>query len=154
MPPALARAALAIALLFVLGTAACGSGSEPLTVDEYREQADEICRVSAAALGEISDPQGLRDIVPALTQASPILETLADDLEGIDAPDEFAESHDEVIALLREQIEITIDAVARIEDGEPLGSIIEQISPRLGQIEDATDATATELGLTVCGRDA
>jgi hypothetical protein len=109
--------------------------------------------MSAEALGSIPDPQGLEDIVRAFTQAFPILETLADDLEDISPPDELADPHDEVIALLHEQIEISTDAVARIEDGEFVGSVVEEISARLEQIEIEADATATELGLTVCGRD-
>jgi hypothetical protein len=143
-----------VALLAVLGVAACGSSDDSLTTDEYREQADQLCQVSSDALGEIPDPQGLQDIVPAFTRAFPIIDALSNDLDELSPPEEFAAQHDEVIELLREQNQINTDAIARIEDGEPIGTLIEEISPRLQQIEDETDATATELGLTVCGKDA
>jgi hypothetical protein len=135
-----------------LSAVACRSEGEPLTVDEYRAQADEICRASAEALDRIPDPQGLSDIAPAFSQASPILEQLADDLDDLNAPEQSAERHQDVIDLLREQIEISSDAVGRMEGSEPVGAIIEEISPRLQQIEREANEAAAGLGLTVCGR--
>lgn len=137
----------AIALI----AAACSSGN--LSADQYRAEADQICRSAEQAIGApavASDPAGAAD---ALRTALPALERQISGLENLSPPGELAGDHDDAMALLNEQLELVSELVQRIDgDDEPPITVAQEIVPRLQGLAARSDAKARQLGLVECGQ--
>lgn len=141
---------MSLAAIVLIG-AACSS--DDLSADEYRAEADQICRSAEQAIGApalASDPAGAAD---ELRKALPALERQVSGLENLDPPGELAGDHDESMELLNEQLDLVSELVQRIDAGDEAPIIIAQeIVPRLQGLAARSDAKARDLGLVECGQ--
>lgn len=143
---------MALVAIALLG-AACSS--DDLSADEYRAEADQICRSAEQAIGApalATDPSGAAD---ELRAALPALERQISGLENLDPPGELAGEHDDAMQLLNQQLDLVSELVKRIdaEDEAPI-TVAQEIVPRLQGLAARSDAKARALGLVECGQPA
>lgn len=94
----LTRLALLLAFAFSgAGLAACGDTEEKNDYVDSLNAAQERYADAAAGLG--SDPTRYGEEIEQLTEST---DTLIEDVEALDPPDEVQEQHDDIIAALKE----------------------------------------------------
>jgi hypothetical protein len=149
-------------MLAVLGTigAACG-GDDRLTLEEYFERWEAIdADVDAKfeALYEdfpdegedelFSNEENLQFLKGIFAGFPVILTDALDQLEELNPPSEAEESHEEVLAMGRELVEVyeaganQMEAVESISEAEP---ILEELDPAQQEAEDRFDAACLDL---------
>lgn len=133
--------------------AGCGGGSDSLSAEEFRSQADDICADFERQIDALAEPTSADQVLTFLRAGLPIQEAQLDRLRALDPPDELQDDFDEAIELSERQI-AAIDAAAdRIEGGEDPEAVISEVSDDIESLGDQADAKARDLGLTVCGAD-
>ena len=141
-------------LMLLLLAAGCGgdAASAPLSADDYRAQADAICAETNAELDKVPDPSSAADIVKRLEQARPIVDTQIARLKDLSPPEDLVSDHMRAIALLEEQLELSGTIATRIDDGEEAFEVVNDVVPKLEDIDARADRAAAGLQLTVCGQ--
>lgn len=137
--PALLLSALTLAGgLLVTG---CGSDEEPLSQEEFVEQADKICADANAELEEASgdiDPENEQDVEGFVQDVLvPNIQDQHDSLEELTPPEDAQDDFDDMLADLQEGLDQLGD--------DP--SLITSDSDVFGD----ANSLANELGLTECG---
>lgn len=148
------KSCAALVALALLGAFAVACSSEGTTADDYRAEADLICKAAKEKIGSqegATDPQGA---VAALSTALEPLSRQIDGLEALTPPGELAADHNEALDLLREQESLVQELVRRSpqDGGEDPVAVAQEIVPRLQGLAARSDAKATDLGLVECGR--
>ena len=142
------RRLLIVALVGI--AAGCGGGSGQLSADEYRQQADAICKEADEKLDKLGEPESLEEFRELMKDAQPTIEQTVDDLGELDPPDDLQDAHDRWIEKNEELVETT-EQLQDVEDEQELTRIGEEF----GEKGDEADRIAQqELGLTECGDDA
>ena len=136
----------------VLGGAsalACSDGGDALTLEEYFKKLDEIddeqTRASDALDEQISALEGEADVEVALdlfNQQVDLIEEFVEDVDGLDAPDEVSDVHEEALTNLREAVADFRDIVRDAEGATTLGELF-------ASLEDA-DFSAFEAAAENC----
>jgi hypothetical protein len=141
---------LACAAALIL--AACGGGSgggQSLTADEFRQQADAICKEYEDKLNELGSPSSLDDLGNFIDKAVPIIEEGNNKLQDLEAPDEVSADWDRALELQDKNLQVARDLQEAIHDNDTA-----RIQDLVSQL-DATDAESTrlarEVGLENCG---
>jgi hypothetical protein len=146
-----------LAGLAVLGAAAliagCGGGSDSLSADEFREQADAICAEGDEATDALTAPTTPDQVLPFLRTGLPITDEQRERIAALDPPDELQATFDEAQELNQQRRDLVQQAVDRIEAGEDPEAVLRELDPQLDQLQAEARAKARELGLAVCGAD-
>ena len=147
-----------LAGLAVLGAAALiagcgGGGSDSLSADEFREQADAICADGDEATDALTAPTTPEQILPFLQTGLPISDEQRERIAALDPPDELQATFDEAQELNQQRRDLVQQAVDRIEAGEDPEAVLRELDPQLDQLQAEARAKARELGLAVCGAD-
>jgi hypothetical protein len=105
-----------------LGAIACNDDKESLTLEEYFQRVDEIDndgteRIDAVFNG-ITDEDDVQQFREAFKDFAPILGDLADDLDGLDPPDEVRDEHDAMAEALNAFADKANDIAEDIDDIE------------------------------------
>jgi hypothetical protein len=145
-------AGLAVAGAAIL-IAGCGGGSDTLSAEELRSQADAICAATDEATDAIAAPTSNEEILPFLIATRDAQTGAVADLKELEPPSELEENWDRAITLQDEQLNTINDAITRIEAGEDPEAVITELSPGLEERDTELDSLADALGLTVCGAD-
>jgi hypothetical protein len=141
-----------VAALFL---AACGGGgggggAQSLTAEEFRQQADAICKQYEDKLSELGSPSSLDDLSTFVDKAVPILAEGNDKLAELEAPDDLSADWDRAMELQDENLQVARDLQKAIHDNDT--ARIQELVSKL----DATDAESTRLarnvGLENCGQ--
>ena len=132
--------------------ASCGGagGGQSLTADEFRQQADAICKQYEDKLNELGSPSSLDDLGAFFDKAVPIIEEGNSKLQDLEAPDELSADWDRAMALQDKNLQVTHDLQEAIHDKDTA-----RVQDLVSQL-DATDAESTRLarkvGLENCGQ--
>jgi hypothetical protein len=145
-------AGLAVAGAAIL-IAGCGGGSDSLSAEELRTQADAICADADARTDAIADPTSEEELVPAYTELLSIQRDSISRLKELSPPSELESTWNEAISLQEEQVATLQGLVDRIGAGEDVQTVLEEVTPEAEAREEQLDRLADELGLTVCGQD-
>lgn len=146
-----------LAGLAVVGAAAliagCGGGSDSLSAEEFREQADAICADANRELDGLTEPAGFdsEQVLPFLTSGLQIQEEQLDRLRGIDPPSELEDTWNEAIDLLEQRQAALQEAADKIAAGESAQAVLND--DELDRLREEANQKADDLGLTVCGSD-
>lgn len=133
--------------------AGCGGGSDSLSAEEFRSQADAVCADSERQIDALTEPSSGEQVLTFLRAGLPIQQAQLDRLRELDPPDDLQEDFDSAIDLLEQQV-AAIDAAAdRIEAGEDPETVLTEAGPNIESLSDQADERAQALGLTVCGAD-
>jgi hypothetical protein len=135
--------------------AACGGGggggsAQSLTAEEFRQQADAICKQYEDKLSELGSPSSLDDLSAFVDKAVPILAEGNDKLAELEAPDDLSADWDRAMELQDENLQVARDLQKAIHDNDT--ARVQELVSKL----DATDAESTRLarnvGLENCGQ--
>ena len=147
-------AALALTALLVLASACGGDGGgggERLSADEFRKQADQICREGDSKLAEVGEPDSLEGLGSYFEDAIPIFRDQTDQLDELQPPENLEDDWNRAIELNRRSLEIAEDAqeAAESKDQKKLQDAVDR-----GQKNEAElDRLARKLDLKVCGQE-
>lgn len=133
--------------------AGCGGGSDSLSADEFRTQADAICADTDRQIDALTEPTAADQFLPFLREGLPIQQAQLDRLRDLEPPEELSGDFDAAIGLLEQQITAIEGAADRIEGGEDPEAVAEEVGESIEAISDQADERAAALGLTVCGDD-
>lgn len=145
-------AGLAVAGAAIL-IAGCGGGSDSLSAEELRTQADAICADADERTDAIAEPTTEEELVPAYTELLSIQNDSISRLKELKPPSELEATWNEAISLQEEQVATLQGLVDRIEAGEDVQTVLEEVTPEAEAREEQLDRLADELGLKVCGQD-
>lgn len=138
------------AVAFIAG---CGGGSDSLTAEEFRTQADAICADYNSQAASLTAPTRPSEYLASLKEIVPLQKSQLDKLKELQPPSELSATFDEALALLERQSGVLDTAVERLEGGDDPEAVLNEIATEAGSIGDEADAKAEELGLKVCGTD-
>jgi hypothetical protein len=127
-----------------------GGGGQSLNAEEFRQQADAICKQYEDKLSELGSPSSLDDLSAFVDKAVPILAEGNDKLAELEAPDDLSADWDRAMELQEENLQVARDLQKAIHDNDT--ARIQELVSKL----DATDAESTRLarnvGLENCGQ--
>jgi hypothetical protein len=150
MRSGLAIVACAAALILAACGGGGGGGGQSLTADEFRQQADAICKQYEDKLNELGSPSSLDDLGAFVDKAVPIIEEGNNKLQDLKAPDEFSADWDRAMELQDKNLQVARDLQEAIHDNDTA-----RIQDLVSQL-DATDSESTRLarkvGLEKCGQ--
>jgi hypothetical protein len=135
--------------------AACGGGGgggagQSLSAEEFRQQADAICKQYEDKLDELDSPSSLDDLGNFVDKAVPIIEEGNNKLSELDPPDDLSSDWDRAMELQDENLQVARDLQKAIHDNDT--ARVQELVTKL----DATDAESTRLarnvGLENCGQ--
>jgi hypothetical protein len=145
------------AALAALGAAAliagCGGGSDSLSAEEFRQQADAICAEGEARTDALTAPTTPEEVLPFLQTGLPLADEQRERLAELDPPDDLQAAFDEAQDLNQQRRDLLQQAVDRIEAGEDPEAVLRELEPELDRLQGEARAKARELGLTVCGAE-
>lgn len=143
----------AAALGAIIALAGCGGGSDSLSADEFRSQADAICADANTQLEALTEPTSADGFLAYLRAGLPIQEAQLTKLEALKPPSDLANTYTEALDLLKQRQAAVSAAADRIEGGEDTEAVVKEVSDDIDGIGDEADAKAKDLGLKVCGSD-
>jgi hypothetical protein len=127
-----------------------GGGGQSLNAEEFRQQADAICKQYEDKLSELGSPSSLDDLSTFVDKAVPILAEGNDKLAELEAPDDLSADWDRAMELQDENLQVARDLQKAIHDNDT--ARVQELVSKL----DATDAESTRLarnvGLENCGQ--
>lgn len=134
--------------------AACGGGgggsAQSLTAEEFRQQADAICKQYEDKLSELGSPSSLDDLGDFIDKAVPIIEEGNDKLSELEPPDDLSGDWGRAMELQDKNLQVARDLQKAIHDNDTAS-----VQDLVSQL-DATDAESTRLarniGLEDCGQ--
>jgi hypothetical protein len=134
--------------------AACGGGGggsgQSLSAEEFRQQADAICKQYEDKLNELGAPSSLDDLGNFVDKAVPIIEEGNNELSKLEPPEDLSGDWDRAMELQDQNLQVTRDLQQAIHDNDTA-----RIQDLVSQL-DATDAESTRLarkvGLENCGQ--
>jgi hypothetical protein len=135
--------------------AACGGGggggdAQSLTAEEFRQQADAICKQYEDKLSELGSPSSLDDLGDFIDKAVPIIEEGNDKLSELEPPDDHSGDWGRAMDLQDQNLQVARDLQKAIHDNDTAG-----VQDLVSQL-DATDAESARLarniGLEDCGQ--
>ena len=147
----LAIAAGAAALLLAAcGGGGSGGGGQSLSAEEFRQQADAICKQYEDKLSELDSPSSLDDLGDFVDKAVPIIAEGNDKLAELEAPDDLSADWARAMELQDENLQVARDLQKAIDDNDT--ARVQELVSKL----DTTDAESTRLarkvGLENCGQ--
>ena len=164
-------AVLAVAVLFLAGCgddekadppaspAATTEDTEPTTteapeglaLDDWVEQADEICAEATEQTEDLGEPADIDEIIEMFPDALDINEDEIAQLEELGLPDEMADEAEELLELRTQQVAMLSDAFDELESSDDPEAVLEDMSVESDEMQADMEELAEELGLEECG---
>jgi hypothetical protein len=143
-------AGAAALFLAACGGGGGGGGGQSLSAEEFRQQADAICKQYEDKLNELGSPSSLDDLGDFVDKAVPIIEEGNNKLAELEAPDVLSGDWDRAMELQDENLQVARDLQKAIHDNDT--ARVQELVSKL----DTTDAESTRLarniGLENCGQ--
>ena len=143
----LLRRSLPLAVLASLGLAACG-GDDRLSKADYVEQGNAACREFAEAQNDLPEPDGIEDLPGLVDKTQKGFDTLIEDLEGLEPPEDLQSDHDKLLETAEYAKGKLGELKTAAEDKDE--QKIQQISTDAEAKDKESDDLARKLGLTAC----
>jgi hypothetical protein len=155
--PLLALALLALPALAVAGCGGDDSSSggtttvTALTADQWREQADAICKDIDAKTDAIAQPTGPADIQAFLEAGIPIGQEQITRLKALVPPTELESIQTQAVANQEEGLKVIQSALDRIKGGEDATKVVTELQADIERIQEEGRKLAKDAGLEICG---
>jgi hypothetical protein len=146
-----ALAILGLAAAFVIAGCGGDGGGGELSAEEFRQEADRICKEFEGKLNDVEPPTSPDDIQRFVNEAVPVIEDGTNQLNSLDPPSEFQDEWDRISEINEENLD-TIRAVRDALENEDLEEAT-RLMEEAGGNEDEADQLARDIGLTECGQD-
>jgi hypothetical protein len=151
MRSGLALAAGAAALfLAACGGGGGGGGGQSLTAEEFRQQADALCKQYEDKLNELGAPSSLDDLGNFVDEAVPIIEEGNNKLSELDPPDELSGDWDRAMELQDENLQVARDLQQAIRDNDT--ARVQELVTMLDSTDAESARLARSIGLENCGQ--
>jgi len=147
------RIALGAALLVVLAVLAAGcggGGSDTMTKEEYVAGLNTICEDVNGKIDDIGTPTSLEDLADKGEQVLEVYDEGIEEIGELNPPDEAADQHEELVASLKEQRDLSEQAVEAARDGD--AEKAQELGGQIAPLETKSDQLATELGADQCAQ--
>jgi hypothetical protein len=146
-----ALAILGLTAAFVVAGCGGDGGGGELSTEEFRQEADRICKEFEGKLNDVEPPTSPDDIQRFVNEAVPVIEDGTNQLNSLDPPSEFQDEWDRISEINEENLD-TIRAVRDALENEDLEEAT-RLMEEAGGNEDEADQLARDIGLTECGQD-
>ena len=146
-PVALLAGALTVLL------AACGGGSgqeEQLTADQFRQQADAICKQYEDRIDALGNPRSLADLGDFVERAVPIIEEGNGKLRALQPPEELADDWSRAMELQDQNLGVAKDLEQAIQDKDT--PKVQELLAKLDATDAQSNRIARSMGLEECGQ--
>jgi hypothetical protein len=142
-------AASATTLLLV---AACGGGGggQSLSAEEFRQQADAICKDYEGKINDLGSPNSLDELPAFVDKVIPIIEEGNGKLADLQPPDELAEDWDRAMELQNENLDVAHDLQDAIHDKDT--ARVQEDLTKLNATDEQSNEIARKIGLEDCGQ--
>jgi hypothetical protein len=151
MRSGLALAAGAAALfLAACGGGGGGGGGQSLTAEEFRQQADALCKQYEDKLNELGAPSSLDDLGNFVDEAVPIIEEGNNKLAELEPPDELSGDWDRAMELQDENLQVARDLQQAIRDNDT--ARVQELVTMLDSTDAESARLARSIGLENCGQ--
>jgi hypothetical protein len=144
-------AALAGALTLLL--AACGGGSgeeQRLTADQFRQQADAICRQYEDKINALGSPSSLAGLGDFVDKVVPIIEEGNNKLAALQPPEELAGDWNRAMDLQDQNLGVAKDLQEAIHDRDT--TKVQELLSTLEETDAQSNQIARNMGLEECAQ--
>jgi hypothetical protein len=140
------------AALFIsaCGGGGSGGGGQSLTADEFRQQADAICKQYEDELSELGSPSSLDDLGNFVDKAIPIIEEGNDKLSELEPPDDLSGDWDRALQLQGQSLQVARDLQKAIHDNDT--ARVQDLVSQLAAADAESTRLARNIGLENCGQ--
>ncbi len=145
------RLLLAVSLIALTVLPACGGGSDRLSAEELRRQADATCVEYERKLDAIETPDSLEGLAAYSRQAGEALAAGLDDLRELEPPEELEERYRRWLATGDDALRSIEELGDAAEQGDE--AAVEKLFASAGAEDDESDRLASEIGLKACADD-
>ena len=144
-----ARLAAILAVALVATTAACGGGGDDrLSQEDFRSQANAICRKYNDKLQALGSPSSPAEVGGFVDQVIPLLRQGISELRALRPPAEAEDDYDRML----DETEKAIPAAQNLADAAEKNDevALQEALAAARNADEASDKIATKLGLTGC----
>ncbi len=142
-----------LAGVLTLLLAACGGGSsneQTLTPDQFRHQADAICKQYEDKIRALGSPSSLDELADFTNQVIPIIEEGNGKLADLQPPDELADDWNRAMDLQSQSLEVARDLQQAIHDHDV--AKVQELLSKLDETDARSNQIARNIGLEDCGQ--
>jgi hypothetical protein len=132
--------------------AACGGGggSQALSAEEFRQQADAICKDYEGQIKDLGSPSSLDELPAFVDKVIPIIEEGNAKLADLEPPDELAEDWGRAMELQNENLDVAHDLQDAIHDQDT--ARVQQDLTKLNATDQQSNEIARKIGLEDCAQ--
>ena len=132
------------------GGTSAGSPTQGQTADQFRRQADAICRKYEDRLKELGTPTSITDLQEFITKAVPLIEQGNDELHRLTPPGELRAEWDAAMGIEEDNLERLHDLEDAVQSNDL--SALQTITKSLDENQAESERLAQRLGLHDCGK--
>jgi hypothetical protein len=145
---ALAIAAAALSLV----AAGCGGdgGDQALTADDFRQQADAICKQYEGKISDLGSPSSLDELPDYVDKVIPIIEEGNGKLADLNPPEELSDDWDRAMELQDQNLKVAHDLQDAIHERDT--AKVQELLTKLNATDAQSNAIARKIGLEDCGQ--
>jgi hypothetical protein len=145
---ALAIAAAALSLV----AAGCGGdgGDQALTADDFRQQADAICKQYEGKISDLGSPSSLDELPDYVDKVIPIIEEGDGKLADLNPPEELSDDWDRAMELQDQNLKVAHDLQDAIHERDT--AKVQELLTKLNATDAQSNAIARKIGLEDCGQ--
>lgn len=127
-----------------------GGGSDRLSADEFRQQANAVCDKYDAKITALAPSSGA-DVASSVEKVIPLIEQGLAELRALNPPEELADDYDRML----DETAKAIPAARKLADAAANQdtAAMQEALQEGRRASDESDRIATELGLTQCVSD-
>jgi hypothetical protein len=123
---------------------------EALTADQFRRQADAICRKYEDKLNALGSPSSMEELQDFVASAVPLIEQGNDELHGLMPPNELRADWETAMTLEDRSVETMHDLEDAVQSNDL--SAFQRITKSLDENQAESERLAKKLGLHDCGK--
>jgi hypothetical protein len=136
--------------LLVLAACGGGGGGQSLSAEEFRQQADAICKDYEGKINDLGSPNSLDELPAFVDKVIPIIEEGNGKLADLQPPDELAEDWDRAMELQNENLDVAHDLQDAIHDKDT--ARVQEDLTKLNATDQQSNEIARKIGLEDCGQ--
>ncbi len=138
-----------VVVLFALALAGCG-GDDAATKADVIADADKICADGNKELEAIGDPTSVEEVPDFARRSVPVVESVIDKIEALDAPEEGKADFDTFVRSTRE----AVDIVRPLADADPSDeAAIQEAATKADAAGTKGEQAAKAYGFKECGKE-
>jgi hypothetical protein len=138
------------AALFLAACGGGGGGGQSLTAEEFRQQADAICKQYEDELNELGSPSSLDDLGTFVDKAVPIIAEGNNKLSKLAPPDDLSGVWDRALELQGQSLQVARDLQKAIHDNDT--ARVQDLVSQLAAADAESTRLARKIGLEDCGQ--